>query len=569
MQNIEIAWIFNELAELLELKGEDYFKIRAYRNVARTLAHLDQPIEELFHRRLLAKVPGIGKAIEAKIKEIVETGQLAKHRELLREIPPGVLQIKQLPNIGPNRARVLFKELGITNLDQLEQAAKERKVRALKGFSGKLEWDILNGIEMARSRQGRTRLSIARDLADELMEFLKLIPGTEALEVAGSTRRWKDTVGDLDLVAAAEDPQTLLKALATHPRVKEVLEEQSNRIRVYTWWGLSVDLQVVKPTEFIATWHRSSGSKAHYSKLQEIASGQKLKLNHHGLFRESGEALPLHREADIYEALGLPYIVPELREDQGELAAAQRGELPNLIEVEDIQGDLHIHTTWSDSVLGIDEVVKRCREKGYTYAAITDHSGSLKIANGLDLDRLQEQHQIVRKLNDQLDDFTLLTGVEMDILPNGDLDYPDEILEQMDIVIGSIHTGFKQTRQEMTRRIAKAMENEHVDIIAHMTGRLLGRRESYELDVEALIEIAAKTNTILEINSSPDRLDLNEVYARQARDAGVKISINTDAHDLRRLEEMPYGISVARRAWLEPSDVVNTFSIEELREVLS
>lgn len=568
MQNIEIAWIFSELADLLEIKGEDFFKVRAYRRAAAVLAHLDQPVEELYRRRLLSKISGVGKAIEGKIKEIVETGELKKHQELLKEIPPGVLAIKQLPGIGPNRARVLFQELGVRDLAELEQAVKERRVRSLKGFSSKLEWDILNGIEMVRNRQGRTRLSVALELAQEIIDFIKLLPGVQQLSVAGSTRRWRETVGDLDLVAAADEPLPLVMALATHPRVKEVIEQQDRRIRVYTWWGLSVDLQVVSPEEYISTLHRSTGSKDHYAKLQKAAQKQNLTLNHHGLFDDTGKRVPLQQEADIYKTLQMEYIPPELREDHGEVEAALSGGLPSIIQLSDIRGDLHIHTTWSDSAMELEDVVKRCREKGYAYAAITDHSRSLKIANGLDLDRLQEQHGIIRKMNEKLQDFTLLTGVEMDILPNGDLDYPDEILEPMDVVIASVHSGFRQSKKEITERIIKAMENEHVDIIAHMTGRILGRRESYDLDVEALIETAAKTGTILEINASPDRLDINEVYARKARDIGVKISINTDAHDTRRLDEMPFGVAVARRAWLEPQDVVNTYDIDALREVL-
>ncbi|GAB6181141.1 DNA polymerase/3'-5' exonuclease PolX [Desulfotomaculum defluvii] len=568
MQNIEIAWVFTELADLLELQGEDFYKIRAYRRAAEVLAKLEQPIQELHRRRLLSKIPGVGKAIEEKIKEILETGRLKKHQQLLQEIPRGVLEIKQLPGIGPNRARVLYKELGITNLEELAEAVNKRQVRTLKGFSAKLEWDILNGIEMLRNRQGRTRLSVARELAAELIKYLKLLPGTLEVEVAGSTRRWKETVEDLDLVAAAEDPEPLLTALAAHPRVKEIIERQSYRICVATWWGLSVDLQVASPEEFLFTLHRNTGSKDHYTSLQQIAAKQGLKLNHHGIKSKQDEFLPINNEVGIYKTLGMEYVPPELREGSGEVEAALRGTLPSLINNSDIKGDLHIHTTWSDSALGIDDIIKRCREKGYSYAAITDHSRSLKIANGLDLDRLAQQHHLIRELNKKLDDFTLLTGVEMDILPNGELDYPDEILEQMDVVIGSIHTGFKQSKKEITRRITKAMENERVNIIAHLTGRLIGRREPYEVDIEELLETAAKTNTILEINSSPDRLDINEVYARQAKDLGIKISINTDAHDLMRLDEIVYGVAVARRAGLEPQDVINTLSLEDLQEVL-
>ncbi|CCO07261.1 DNA polymerase/3'-5' exonuclease PolX [Desulforamulus hydrothermalis] len=568
MQNFEIAWIFSELADLLEIKGEDFFKVRAYRRAAKALARLEQPVQELYRSGKLSQVPGIGKAIAAKIKEIIETGKLAKHQELLKEIPAGVLAVRQLPGIGAGRARALFKELAITDLTELEQAAKERKVRSLKGFSAKLESDILHGIEMMRNRQNSIRLSVARELAAELKEFIKLLPGVKAVSEAGSTRRWRDTVGDLDLVVAADDPATVLHAMAAYPRVKEVVRQESQRMVVNTWWGLAVDLQVADPAAYITTLHRNTGCKAHYAKLQEIAQQQGLHLNHRGLFNQAGQHLPIQHEQDIYETLQMTYIPPELREDRGEVEAARAGRLPAVIELGDIKGDLHIHTTWSDSALQLADVVQLCRRKGYAYAAITDHSRSLKIARGLEIERLQEQHRLIREMNEQMEDFTLLTGVEADILPNGELDYPDEILETMDVVIASVHTGFKQSKQEITRRIMRAMENEHVDIIAHMTGRILGRREPYEVDMEALIETAAKTKTALEINASPDRLDINEIYARKARDAGVKICINTDAHDAKRLDEMPYGVAVARRAWLEPGDVINTLDLPSLREVL-
>lgn len=569
MENIEVAWIFHELADLVELKGEDFFKVRAYRQAARTLAHLEKPLSEIYKQGQVSKIPGIGKAIEAKIKEIMDTGKLEKHRQLLEEIPKGVLEIKQLPGIGPNRARILMQELGITGLDQLEQAVKGGQVRRLKGFSSKLEWDILNGIEMVRNRQGRTRLSVALELASELKEYLGILPGVVNVETAGSTRRLKETVGDLDLIAAAENPEPLLSALAAHPRVKEINERKDNRILVNTWWGITVDLQVVPAGEFIFARHRSTGSKEHYAGLMEIAQQKGLNLNHHELKDASGASLPIEKEEDIYRALGLTYIPPEIRENRGELEVALKGKLPDFIKVEDIKGDLHIHTTWSDSAMELGDVVKKCREKGYSYAAITDHSRSLKIANGLEIERLEQQHRQIRELNKELKDFTLLTGVEMDILTDSTMDMPDEILEQTDVVIASVHTGFKQSKTELTRRFTKAMENPHVDIIAHMTGRILGRRESYDLDVEALIETAAKTGTVLEINASPDRLDLNEVHARMASEAGAKLCINTDAHDVRRLDEMPYGVAVARRAWLTPKDVINTLELDDLRRVLS
>lgn len=568
MQNIEVAWIFNELADLVELKGEDFFKVRAYRQAARTLAHLEQPLDELYRRGMLLKISGIGKAIEAKIKEILETGKLVKHQELLKEIPPGVLQIKQLPGIGPKRARVLMQELGVTNLQELEQAAKENRIRLLKGFSAKLEWDIINGIEMVRNRQGRIRLSVAREMAEELITFIRLLPGVQTVETAGSTRRWKETVGDLDLIAGADNPELLLSALASHPRVKEVVQREENRIEVMTWWGMAVDLTVVPKVEFVTAWHRGTGSKSHYAKLREIAEQKGMIINHKGIIGPSGVPIELLSEMDIYRALGMEYIPPELREDRGEVEAALKQKVPPIIKVEDIKGDLHIHTTWSDSAMELEDVVKKCMEKGYNYAAITDHSKSLKIANGLEPERVMKQHKLIKEMNKNLNGFTLLTGVEMDILPDGTMDFPDQLLEKTDVVIASIHTGFRQSKKELTQRFTRAMENPNVDIIAHMTGRILGRRESYDLDVEALIETAAKTGTVLEINASPDRLDLNEEHARMAHDTGVKLSINTDAHDIRRLDEMSYGVAVARRAWLTPDDVINTLEIDDLREVL-
>nr|WP_315988009.1 DNA polymerase/3'-5' exonuclease PolX [Desulforamulus aquiferis] len=389
-------------------------------------------------------------------------------------------------------------------------------------------------MEMVRNRQGRTRLSVAREMAEELTSFISLLPGVKAVETAGSTRRWKETVGDLDIIAGAENPEILLAALASHPRVKEVINKGDNRIEVMTWWGIAVDLSVVTPAEFIPAWHRATGSKTHYLILQEIAKYKGLKLNHRGIETQEGKVVDLTSEADIYRSLGMEYIPPELRENRGEIEAATGQGLPKIISGEDIKGDLHIHTTWSDSAMEIKDVVNKCLEKGYSYAAITDHSRSLKVANGLELERVLEQHQLIRQMNTSLKDFTLLTGVEMDILPDGSMDFPDELLEQTDVVIASVHTGFRQSKQDLTKRFTRAMENPNVDIIAHMTGRVLGRRESYELDVEALIEMAAKTDTVLEINASPDRLDLNEEHTRMAKEAGAKLAINTDAHDVRR-----------------------------------
>lgn len=562
MRNVEVAWIFHELADLLEFKGEDFFKIRAYRNAARVLAGLDTPIEEVWKKGELGKIPGIGKNIAAKINEILTTGRLKKHEELLGEIPPGLLEIMTLPGIGPKRAGMLHQKLGVSTLEELAKAAREGRVRGLPGMGGKTENDIIRNIEMREDRGGRVLLATARELAGEITGFLKLLPGVARVEVGGSLRRWQETVGDIDLVVAATDPGPVIDAAAGHPRIKEVIEKAGSRARLQTNWGIAVDLEVVPEQSFGAALFRSTGSRAHHRRLQELLSGKKgihFDPDGPGVFRE---------EADLYASLGLPYIPPELREDRGEVEAALADSLPRLLEPGDIKGDLHIHTNWSDGLASIEQVVARAREKGYQYIAVTDHSQSLKIAKGLSLDRLKEQHKKIRSLNETLEDFHIFTGIEVDILPKGGLDCPGEILKEVDLVVASVHSAFKQDRETMTARIISAVENKDVDIIGHLTGRLINHREGYALDVERVLEAAASCGTILEINSSPDRLDLNDINARRAKGKGIKMAVNTDAHDLKRMDEMVYGVSVARRAWLGPEDVVNTMSAEELMQFL-
>lgn len=564
MRNVEVAWIFYELADLLEFKGDEFFKIRAYRNAARVLAGLDEPLEGIWRRKELAKVPGIGKNISAKIDELLTTGRLKKHEDLLREIPPGLLDIMSLPGIGPKRANMIYKTLGITSLAKLAEAARKGRIRRLPGMGSKSEGDIIRHIEIREERGGRMLLATARDLAAEIAASLRRLPGVAKVEAGGSLRRWRETVGDIDLVAAAAHPGLVIDAAANHPRVSEVVERSEGRARMRTCWGINVDLEVVPEDHFTATLFLNTGSRAHLKRLQAF-----------GAEREAGfdlgaavKAVSFSAEQDIYELLDLPYIPPELREDTGEVEAASAGRLPRLLEQGDIKGDLHIHTDWSDGLNTIWQVVERAREKGYQYIAVTDHSRSLKIAKGLSLDRLKEQHREIRSLNERLEDFHVFTGIEVDILPQGGLDCPEEILKETDVVIASVHTAFKQDRETMTARIISAVEDRNVDIIGHLTGRLIGRREAYAVDVERVLEAAADCSTILEINSSPDRLDLSDVNARKAKEKGIKLAVNTDAHDLKRMEEMTYGVSVARRAWLGPDDAVNTMSAGKLKKYL-
>lgn len=564
MRNVEVAWIFHELADLLEFKGEDFFKIRAYRNASRVLAGLDEPLEEIRKRGGLAKIPGIGKNIAAKINEILTTGRLQKHEDLLREISPGLLDIMSLPGIGPKRAGMLRERLGVSSLEELAKAAREGRVRGLPGMGSKTEKDIIRNIEMREDRIGRVLLATARELAEELIGYLKVLPGVTKVEAGGSLRRWQETVGDIDLVVAAADPRWIIDAAASHPRIREVVEKGKSRARFQTFWGIAVDLEVVPEEFFAPALFRSTGSRAHYRRLESFLADQGITFDP-GVVGRAGEVL---EERDIYASMGLPYIPPELREDRGEVEAALNNSLPHLLELGDIKGDLHIHTTWSDGLNSIEQVVARAREKGYQYIAITDHSQSLKIARGLSLDRLKEQHREIRFLNEKLEDFRVLTGIEVDILPRGGVDCPEEILKEVDLVVASVHSAFKQDRETMTARILSAVEDQNVDVIGHLTGRLIAQREGYALDVERVLEAAARCGTIVEINSSPDRLDLNDINARRAKEKGIKMAVNTDAHDLKRMDEMLYGVSVARRAWLEPGDVLNTMPVGELMRFL-
>jgi len=549
---------------LHEFKGDDFFKIRAYRNAAKVLAGLSEPVEEIKKNRGLQKIPGIGKNIAKKIEEILLTGRLQKHEELLREVPPGVMEIMSLPGIGPKRACLLQERLNITSPEELAEAARAKRVRGLPGMGVKLEMDIIRNVEMIKRRSGKVLLATARELAAELTEYLKIIPGVIKVEVGGSIRRWRETVGDIDLVVAAEEANEVFAAMASHPRIKEVSEKAANRAGFYSWWGIYVELEVVPEEMFFPALHKSTGSKAHLSRLQEKFGVKGVDFTRLVMERTG----IMHGEEDIYAALGMPYIPPEIREDRGEIECAVKNSLPQLVEQSDIVGDLHIHTSWSDGVASIEQVVQRAKEKGYKYLAITDHSQSLKIAKGLSLEKLKEQHREIALLNEKFDEnneeFRILTGIEADILPGGELDCPDEILEKTDLVVASVHRAFKQDREKMTGRIISAIKNKNVDIIGHATGRLLGRRDGYALDMERVLDAAAACGTILEINSSPDRLDLNDVNARSAKDKGIKIAVNTDAHDLKRMDEMPYGIAVARRAWLEAADIVNTMPLDKL-----
>lgn len=569
IENIEVAWMMSETADLLELKGETIFKIRAYQKAAKAIANLATDLSELAVDHKLENVPGIGKAIAGKIEELFSTGRIKYLDDLKAEVPSGLLEIVTVPGVGAKMAQELYAKLGISTIDELEAAARNRKIRELPGLGGKTEQNILYGIQILRTGVGRTTLGIADAMASALIGFLQSLPGVRQAGTAGSTRRMAESIGDIDLVAGSEEPEKVIELFVKHPQVKKVLAKGETKASVVTQMGLRVDLLVVVPEQYWTAIHHFTGSKEHNVRLRELAKKKGLKINEYGVFaNEGGQPLPVAGEADIYSHLGLPYIPPELREDLGEIEAAVEGRMPDLIDQDDIKGDLHMHSTWSDGVHSIEQLVGKAQEMGYQYIAITDHSRSLGIARGLTVERLVEQGQQIKELSDRLDDFQVLAGIEADILASGEMDYPDEILAERDIVIASIHSGFKQDQEKITGRVISAMKNKHVDVIAHPTGRLIGRRDPYAIDLEAVFEAAAKYGTALEINSSPDRLDLKDQDVRRAAEMGIKICINTDAHDIVRMEDMKYGVATARRGWIERNDVINTMDSEQLRKFL-
>jgi DNA polymerase (family 10) len=569
IENLRAAWVLEDIARLLELKDENLFKIRAYHRAARAIANLTEDLADVMSRGGIDEIPGVGKNIAEKLKELLVTGNLMYYEQLKEEIPTGLVEITNVPGVGVKMARQLYHKLGISTLDELEAAAKAHKIRQLPGLGSKTEMNILRGIEMLRTKGGRTIISIADNVAQGFLGFLRSLPGVRQAEVAGSTRRMQETIGDIDLVAAAEEPAAITEVFVQHPQVSSVLARGDTKASIITLMGLQVDLIVVQPDQFWSALHHFTGSREHNVRLRELARHKGLKINEYGVFRVADdEGLPVTGEADIYRHLGLAYIPPEMREDNGEIEAAQDNTLPDPVSAADIRGDLHVHSDWSDGVNSIEQIVGRAVEMGYDYIAITDHSKSLAVAKGLSVERLRQQDEVIGRINRENKNITVIRAIEADILANGDLDYPDEILAEKDIVVASVHSGFRQDREKITGRIISAIKNEHVDILAHPTGRLIGRRDAYDVDMERVLETAAKYNTVLEINSSPDRLDINDHYARMAKEYGIKIAVNTDAHEIGRLTEIKYGLGAARRGWLEPGDVINTLPLADLKKFL-
>jgi DNA polymerase (family 10) len=564
MKNQQVAKIFNEIAELLELKGENVFRIRAYRRAAQNIDGLSKDVTTL-SKEDLTSIPGIGADLAAKIQEYLSTGKVAKHEELKNEIPEGVLQLLQVPGLGPKKAKMLFDKLKVKSVDDLEEALKKGKLSGLPGIQKKTEENILKGIELLKRGTERRPLGRVLPLAEDIIRRVRDAAPVGTIEVAGSIRRMKETVKDIDILTTSKNPEAVMDAFVKLPHVTRVLMHGPTKSSVITEEGIQVDLRVVEEDSFGAALQYFTGSKQHNIKLREMAVKAGLKINEYGVFKEPGDKkVGGKKEEDVYKALKLPNIPPELREDTGEIEAAQKGKLPDLVTLDDIRGDLHVHTKWSDGSHDLDTMVQAARKKGYQYIAITDHTKGLGVAHGLDEKRLAEEIRLIDEANSRLSGFRILTGTEIDIRADGRLDLPDEVLAGLDIVVASIHSGFKQPQEQITKRILSAIRNSCVSVIAHPTGRLIGERDAYALDMEAVLREAARYGVAMEVNAYPLRLDLNDLHIKMAKEYGVPLVISTDAHVTTQYDFMAYGVSIARRGWAEKKDVLNTLSYEQL-----
>ncbi|KAB2338775.1 DNA polymerase/3'-5' exonuclease PolX [Cytobacillus depressus] len=567
MNKKDVVRHLETIAIYMELKGENSFKIAAFRKAAAALEANDQSLSEIED---FTKLPGIGKGTSAVIDEYIKTGSSAVLQELKEEVPNGLIPLLQLPGLGGKKIAKLHKELGIENAADLEAACRKGQVRVLAGFGEKSEEKLLNALNQAGSRPERLPLAFMLPIADQIESTLNEIAEVENFSRAGSLRRMKETIKDLDFIIATENPSLVKEKLLAFPGMKETIAAGDTKVSVVLEgsYDVSVDFRLVKPKEFATTLHHFTGSKEHNVRMRQLAKERGEKISEYGVENnETGKVTTFTTEREFYAHFGLPYIPPEIREDGKEVEEYSAD--IDLITLSDINGDLHMHTTWSDGAHTIEEMVEACRAKGYKYVAITDHSQYLKVANGLTSERLRQQKEEIRRLNERYNDITILSGVEMDILPDGSLDYDDELLAEMDIVIASIHSAFSQPKAKIMERLKTALKNPHVDIIAHPTGRKIGIRDGYEVDMEMLIELAKETNTALELNANPNRLDLAPQYIRQAQEAGVKIVINTDAHKKETLNHMAIGVSTAKKGWIKKNSVLNAMEIDELLEFLN
>ncbi len=568
-KNLEIARVFAQIADLLEIKQESTFRVNAYRKGSRALEGLAEDVEAVAARGELRKIGGIGESLAEKIEEYLRTGAIAYFDELQKALPPGLSDLMTISEIGPKTVLLLYQRLGVADIDALERACRAGKVRELPRLGAKIEQNILAGIERRRLAVTRRPIGGVLPQAQAVCDALRSVPGVEAVSLAGSIRRMRDTIADIDIVVATRTPDPVMEQLVGLPQVDRVLSRGSTLSSVLLGVsGVQCDVRAVEPESYGAALQYFTGSKDHNVHLREMAVRRGLRINEYGVFRvKDDRKIGGRTEEEVYEALKLQWIPPEIREAQGEIELAQRGTLPTLVALEDIRGDLHLHTTWSDGDDTAEAMARAAMARGYEYIAITDHSRSLRFAGGVGIDDLREHVRVIRKLSDRAG-LRVLIGSEVDILADGSLDYPDEVLQTLDVVIGSVHSRLRMPQEEMTRRVIAAMQNPHLDILGHPTGRLVGQRPAFDLDLEAVIDAARNTETALEINAYPERLDLRDAHVRLARDRGALFEIGTDAHRKDHLRAMEYGIGTARRGWVEARSVINTWPLAQLLDFL-
>ena len=564
MKNFEIAKLFYEMADLLEIKGENVFRVRAYRRAAENLESLTEDVAAVAKRDDLQKIPGVGKDLGGKIQECLTHGKIKDLEAMRKEVPRGLLSMMEVQGLGPKTAKLLYDKLGVDSVEKLEALARSGEILKVPGIREKTRDNILKGIATWRAGQSRMLVGKALDVADSLVHALKAHGGVTQIEVAGSTRRRKETVGDIDILVTSDDPERVIKTFVALPSALDVLAHGETKASIRHQEGIQVDLRVVEPEAFGAALQYFTGSKEHNVRIREIASKKGLKLSEYGVFNEkTNRRIAGATEEEVYRAVGLPWIPPELRENSGEVEAALKGHLPDLIEPDAIRGDLHAHTDWSDGHHPLEKLVSAAEARGYEYIIVSDHSKSSTVAGGLTADELREQVRKIRELQKK-HTIRILAGSECDILADGTMDFPDDILKELDIVLAAVHSRFKQARSEMTARIVKALEHPYVHILVHPTGRLIGEREPYDVDLEQVFAAAKKHGKAIEINSYPQRLDLKDVHARRAAELGIPIAISTDTHYLDNLDYMALGIATARRAWITKTQVLNALPLKKL-----
>lgn len=563
MQNQEIAQVFKEIADILEMQQENAFRIRSYRNAAATIENSLEDLNSVYKKGSLMEIPGVGESIAEKIEELIKTGRCRFHRQLLKKIPHGVLEVMRVPGVGPKHAMLAYSKLGVDSINRLRRAAEAGKLAKLPRMGEKLQQKILKGIEHLSASEGKFKLITVFSYAEAIAGELEKLKEVKRIEFAGSVRRKKELIRDLDILVISHQPQKVMDAFVRLEEIKDVTAKGHTKSSAVLRCGLQVDVRVLDEESFGAALYYFTGSKEHNIAVRDIAKRKGLKINEYGVFK-GNKKIGGRTEQEIFKAVGLSYIEPELRENTGEIEAAQKGTLPHLIEEKDLRGDFHMHTTESDGRDSIEDMAQAAKKKGYEYIAITEHSKAVTVAHGKDEKELLKQFKKIDKLNKRLKDFRVLKGVEVDIKTDGSLDLEDSFLQQCDIVIAAIHSKFNMPKEEMTERIIKAIENENVDILAHPTGRLLKEREPYAVDIQKVFQTAKLYGVAMELSAYPDRLDLNDVHCRLAKDMGIKIALGTDSHSASQLDNMRWGVYIARRGWLEKSDVLNTLPVEKL-----